>query len=490
VEHHTAPTQAPIVAPWINTPPTNREVYQPRGGVFAPSAQKKDYFPENDKGRVTFAVRALARDIVDLGPLASGTDHRIWAYHGGVWRPDDKVITARAAYLMGNRFRRTHVDDAEAIIRALEPTITCDPVPQFVNFQNVLYEWQKGVMHPHTPAVYSTIQLPTNWNPNATCPEFDRFLASVVAPDEIPKVWELIGYLMYSGNPLHKAVMLYGTGRNGKGTFMRVLEKLLGKANTTSVTLQALAKERFAPANLFAKLANIAGDIDPTYLEQTAMFKAVTGQDVITAELKFKPAFDFTPYAVPLFSANKIPGSVDTTEGYFARWLIIEFPYNFSGREDRQLDYRLQQPHEIEGIAVKGLTALDHLMARGNFLESDSGQRANRNFRRRVDQVQSWMDDEDWVLDPHAQRHKRDDLYHAYQSWVTNEGGKQLKASEFYERLRALGCDASKTKGIRYLRGIRQLTEAERCATDDVPLHRHRGRPRRDRGARCPGSPR
>jgi putative DNA primase/helicase len=90
-------------------------------------------------------------------------------------------------------------------------------------------------------------------------------------------MWELIGYLTYSGNLLHKAVMLSGTGRNGKGTLLRVITALLGDDNTTSVSLHDLVNTRFSTASLFGKNANIAGDIDGGYIENTATFKAITG---------------------------------------------------------------------------------------------------------------------------------------------------------------------------------------------------------------------
>ncbi|MGA9693064.1 MAG: phage/plasmid primase, P4 family, partial [Pseudonocardiaceae bacterium] len=439
----TVLTQPPAVsAPWPT--PGNGQVYTPRG-VFAPPQDGGRYFKTDDQGKTAFKVRSLARDIVGLGPLASGIDGRTWSYENGVWRPAPKAIHERAAHLMGQRFRLNHVKDAAEIIRVLQPTITCDPIPEFINFRNGLYEWQTGLLRPHTPEIHSTVQLPTNWNPNATCPEFDKFLASIVAPDDVPLVWELIGYLMYNGNPFHKAVMFHGSGRNGKGTLIRVLNALLGRDNVTSVTLQALANERFGPANLFGKLANLAGDIDGTYLEQTAMFKAITGGDVITAEYKFKDAFDFTPYAVPVFSANKIPGSADTTNGYFSRFLVISFPNNFTGREDRNLDYRLQQPHEIEGIVAKGLIALDHVMSRGNFLETASTKEAMEDFRRKVDQVQTWLEEKDWTIDTEAPIARRDVLYESYKTWADNEGFKKpLRASEFYGRLRALGCTDAK----------------------------------------------
>lgn len=260
------------------SPPVNSQPQYVPLGVWVTPHDGSRYFEENN-GRPSFQPRTLARDIVRDGPLTSGADHRIWAYQHGVWRPADRVIHERAADLMGERFRVNHVKEAEAIIRALEQPITCDPIPEYINFRNGLYKWFTGEWYQHSPKVRSTVQLATDWRPDAKCPEFDSFLASVVPDDIVPLVWELIGYLMYNGNPLHKAVMLHGTGRNGKGTFLRTITTLLGRENVTAVSLQALASERFGPAGLFGKLANIAGDIDGTYLEQTAMFKAITGEE-------------------------------------------------------------------------------------------------------------------------------------------------------------------------------------------------------------------
>lgn len=451
--------QAPVTLHGFSTesnPPVNPQSTDSPTGVCAPALDGDRYFPVGVNGKpVPFRVRTLAQDIVRMGPLASGIDGHIWEYADGVYRRAPKVIHERAAYLMGQRFRLTHVKDAEAIIRAQQPTIRCEPIPEYINFRNCLYEWKTGRWWSHTPAIHSTVQLATNWNPNATCPEFDKFLASVVPPDVVSVTWELISYLMYNGNPLHKAVMLHGTGRNGKGTFLRLLIKLLGRVNVTAVSLQALASERFGPANLFGKLANIAGDIDGTYLEQTAMFKAITGEDTITAELKFKDAFEFTPFAVPVFSANKIPGSADVTTGYLSRWVVIPFPNDFTGREDRSLDYRLQQPSEIEGIAAKALVALDHLMARGNFEEPPSAKSAMEDFRRKVDQVRTWLEDE-WVLDNESTKHvSRKVLLTSYTEWAKEGNYGKLRAGELYDRLRALGLPEKTLNGDRGFHGLR-----------------------------------
>jgi putative DNA primase/helicase len=413
------------------------------------------------KKGVGVLVATLGDDIIALGPLAEGVDDIMWSYSGGVWSPDRHVVRERAARLLGQQYRRGHGVNAEDVVRARAPRITCDPVAEVINFRNGLYLWQADQLRDHDPAVLSTVQLTVDWDPDATCPAFDRWLAQVVPDDMVALVWEAIGYLLYSGNPLHRAYMLMGGGRNGKGTLLRVLGALIGAGNYTAVSLHSLVNTRFSTANLFGKLANIAGDIDGTYLESTAMFKAITGQDQITAEHKGRDAFDFTPWAVPVFSANKVPPSADVTVGYLARWLVVPFPHDFTGKEDRRLDARLQTKAELQGIAVKAMPALRTLMARGDFDLPESGRAARDEFARRVDQVRTWVD-ESCDIDLAHPFVPRTGLYQRYRDWAIRDGHKAVKASEFYDRLDTLpGVSATRHDiGTRGYTGIKVTNNA------------------------------
>ncbi len=420
-------------------------------------------------GREGLRAAKLADDIIDVGPLAYGIDDLMWSYANGVWRPDRHVVVNRSTALLGDRYRRSHGSNAEDVVRSRSPRITCDPITEMINFRNGLYMWQPDQLSPHDPNVLSTVQLAVDWNPDATCPAFDAFLAQVLPEDMVPLMWEAIGYLLYSGNPLHRAYMLMGGGRNGKGTLLRVLGAAIGPGNFTAVSLHSLVNTRFSTANLFGKLANIAGDIDGTYLESTAMFKAITGQDQITAEHKGRDAFDFTPWAVPVFSANKVPPSADVTTGYLSRWLVIPFPNDFTGREDRHLDEQLQTKSELQGIAAKAMPALRTLMGRGDFDLPGSATEARDEFARRVDQVRMWVTDSckvgetEWFS-------SRTGLYRSYKDWAGRDGHKPVKASEFYDRLEAVpSCQSTRrgSDGTRGFSGIKVTDDALKAPWDD-----------------------
>ena len=163
----------------------------------------------------------------------------------------------------------------------------------------------------------STVQLPVEYVPSATCPLFDKFLREVLPADLVDSgfIWELIGYTCIRGNPLHVAVLLFGKGRNGKGTLIRVLKILLGENNISTVTLHELTENKFRVATLYRKLANLAGDLDSKWLENTALFKKITGHDGIQGEYKYGASFEFDPWALPFYSANKAFGSPDSSRG-------------------------------------------------------------------------------------------------------------------------------------------------------------------------------
>ena len=78
---------------------------------------------------------------------------------------------------------------------------------------------------------------------------------------------------------------------------LRLVTALLGLENCSAVTLHDLVSNRFRAAELYGRLANIAGDLDGGWLTSTAMFKMVTGGDTIGAERKFGQPFSFTPAA-------------------------------------------------------------------------------------------------------------------------------------------------------------------------------------------------
>ena len=445
-----------------------------------PDGHDNDGEPEDKTrffDREGLRARALADAVMRSATCGYGAvDERFYTYDNGVWAPNNGRIEAAITRLLDNRYRNTHCRNVLDLIRYSPNTarITRDPLPEWINVRNGMIRWADSTLHPHSPEHRCTVQLPVDYSPDATCPAFEQYLAEVLpkdcyepAGDSPGFIWELIGYVLYSGNPLHIAVLLYGKGRNGKGSLIRLLKRLIGERNCSTVTLHELVENRFRAATLFGKLANLAGDLDARWLDNTATFKAITGGDTIQGEHKYGAVFDFQPWALPVYSTNKAFGSADSSEGWVARWVVVPFPQSFIGREDRNLDARLHTDAELRGILRRAVEALPALMRRGRLPEPASVRAAKSAFVTASDAVRSWLD-ERCVLDP-DQWTPRTHLYQDYRGHTSSDGGKQLSAREFYNRIEQVnGIWAAGRNGVRGFSGVRLLGSGEAAGVAEV----------------------
>lgn len=402
--------------------------------------------------------------------LALGLDGKVWEYEAGVWRVADDgkgrdIIRTRVTRLLGDRYRREHGSIARDVVlaRPALPRLRDLPDMELINTQSGMIEWRTGKLRPHDPAALSTVQLPVDYSPDAECPRFDRWLKQVVDKDSIPLVWEVMGYMLMSGNPLQRAVLLLGGGGNGKGTWLRLMTHIIGAHNISNVTLHDIVEGKFEVAGIYGKLANIAGDIEARAMNNTAKFKALTGEDTIEVQHKYGHPFRMTAWAVPVFSANQLWQSADNTRGYLRRWLVIPFPNELDAAEAGAFDER-DLFAETEGIVAKALEALRRLMARGDFELGAAAAEAKRKFELESDVVKVWLTDDERVVVSEAgntsARVGRTEAYKRYASWADDSGHATLNSSNFYKRLEGMGYAFGKVQGTRIIYGIRIDTPA------------------------------
>lgn len=400
-----------------------------------------------DRDGLRAATAATA--VLAGGPVRYGSDGHFWVYQDGVWIPGEDQVHARVVGTLGERYRDSHDRAIRGVMRAWTGRIDCKPVPQYINFTNGLLDWRTGELLPHTPDLPITVQLPIPWDESATCERFHAFLAEVLDPEDVNRVWEMTGYLMLSGNPLQRALMLTGNGGNGKGALLRTWIALLDGAaerNISNVALQALSENRFSAAQLFGKLANICGDIDNAYIEKTGLFKQMMGDDHVTAEHKYGQPFSFKNWATMVFSANEIPGAADASEGWPRRWEVVDFPREFPV-PDLDLEPDIQAPESLAGIAVCAVSALRLLMDRRAFSSSAAGIAAKDELRRKANPVLVWLG-ERAAVDPDAFT-PRTTAYADYIAWCDDENNRNpLQRRNFYSRLRLCHVAEHKSNGV------------------------------------------
>ena len=405
-----------------------------RSGMEAGEAKPASYFTE--RGQLVTA--RIGEAIRRAGNLRTGADGRLYRYDSGVYRGDGDVwARAKVRELLGDRVTRNHFSEVSTWLHSFPPTVYGRPATETINVANGLLDWRTGELRPHDPDFISTVQIPVAWDPGAKCPRTEQFLMEVFPTDAVEIAGEVMGYALYAGNPYRKAVLLLGSGGNGKSKYLAIVSALLGPANVASVPVQVFGEHRFAAAELFGKLANVAGDLDARAIKRSDVFKMITGGDPIMAERKNCHPFSFVSFALPLFSANEPPISSDQTQAWFDRWLILPMENRIEGTAkcDPFLEAKLTSPAELAGALVLAVDGLRRLMDRGGFAEPESVRSAGEQYRDRLDSARGFVA-ESCVLHVDAWT-PRSGLYKAYRHWCQDSGKFPVSAENFNARLRA-----------------------------------------------------
>jgi putative DNA primase/helicase len=416
-------------------------------------APDPDHFIDKRDGLQAVRLAVAVQERVTLGRMAVQGDSDaldpLWRYANGVWTAGgEKAAAQEVVRLLGERHRRSHIGNvldvlrADSTIQAIAPDA---PHPEFVNFANGMLELSTGRLVDHAPTFGSTVQIPHPWHPEATCPTVEAWFAEVL-PDAGMSgfMFAVLGYLLVNGNPWHRAFLLVGSGRNGKSTFLRLAEQMLGSNNVSNVPLDRIADgHRFASAEMFMRTANVCGDLAATHLKDTSTFKQLTGGDPVFAERKMRDPFSFTWWGVPIFSANAVPGADDTSHGFMSRWEIVRFPVDLTGRCDPGIESRLLS--ELPGVIVRAVDALRQALVDGDFSRPPAVIEAKAEFARSLDQVRGYL--ADWTTS--GGWTKRDRVYADYKQWALQHGHGELNARKFYDRLRSAGVAELKRKGDR-----------------------------------------
>lgn len=373
-------------------------------------------------------VFSLADAVRAQGPIMVDDSAGFWVYAGGVWRPDRGEVLARTTGLLGERYRPAHHRAVREFLQGECARFEVGPVPALINFRNGMLRWADEDLRllEHHAEFMSTVRLPLDWEPGEVCPEFDRFLTEAVPADDRDRAWQVLGYLLMSGNPLQRLFMLTGSGGNGKGVYLNVVRALLGDDNVSAVPLQEFSESQFATAELFGKLANVCGDIDATFIQNTGRIKELSGDDRMKGERKFGHPFYFTFWGKAVFSANAIPGAADSSRGWLRRWEIVQFPYA-PPKPDPELSKRIIAS-ELPGIAVKAVRALRSLMAVGEFSRGESADLAHAEFAEKNNRATRWINDPDSnVARDKGVFNPRKVLLRAFRSWEREEAGNSSK---------------------------------------------------------------
>ncbi len=361
----------------------------------------------------------------------------MWIYKEGIYVPQGKSFVREFSRKILGEAYSTQLSNA--IISKIEAdtfiehdeffnTNYVDEIPLINGILNI----RTRELTEHTPQKIFFNKLPVTYNPDSDCPNVLNHFRNILNSDEEVKVMmELFGYLLLKEYKIEKAVMFVGFGRNGKSKTIELMKRFIGAENCASLPLRALHEESFSLSELFGKMANLAADLSKTDLQETGMIKSLIGRDTIQAKRKYLRDLNFVNYAKMIFAANELPKIFDTTDGFWTKWVLIEFPYKFvtqeqydsASEEDRKMwkimdpdiIEKLTEEEELSGLLNYALDGLDRLLAHKDFSYTKSTNEVKDMWIRKSDSFTAFCYDHiEECLDSTISKKDLRKYYHKY----------------------------------------------------------------------------
>lgn len=356
------------------------------------------------------ASEKLATEIVKLNniyTIRGEKDVELWIYKEGIYIPHGKTyIKEFCRGILGALYKTRFVT---LVIEKIISDTYIDASKFFINENVTKVAVLNGVLNIKTrelesfhPKYKFFNKLPVYYDPLIEPNQIIKFFEDIlIDKNDVQVVQELFGYLLWREYTFEKAFMFLGRGRNGKGKLISLMEKFLGKANCCNVPLQKLGSDKFIKSRLFNKMANLSADLNKTGLQDTGTFKSMTGRDLITADRKFLDPIEFRNYAKMIFATNELPYTYDETDGFWDRWIIIDFVFKFTDEPnsdkqkpiDRDILAKISIDKEMIGLLNWALDGLDRLFINKRFSVSTSTEQIKSQWKRKASSFSAFLMD-------------------------------------------------------------------------------------------------
>lgn len=419
--------------------------------------QSLPWYEEQEKG-LKFLPFVLAKHLSETRDVYYGGESFL-IYENGVYNISGEKEAGRIImdYMLPNYCTMASIRDCRDqwdILVSMDFDVF-NRNPYLVNVRNGLLDIRDMSFKEHTPSYLSTVQLNVEYNPHAHCPQFEKFLNEVLDCRLIPLVQEILGYLLTTNTSAQKSFVLLGPARTGKSTLLWVVEYLLlGKKNVSNIPWQEIG-DKFKTAELLGKLANVFSDLPSKSIDDTGIFKVVTGEDYLMAEKKNKNPFKFRPFARLVFSCNELPKNyVDRTEGFYRRLIIVPFNRQIEKNKiDKALKYKFQR--EKEGILNWALEGLRRLYENNfEFSENELTDEVKKEYKRENNNVISFVE-ECCEIDSLFSC-SRIEIYESYKEFCGEAGLKALSQIKFNKELECnFNVTRARNRKLRLWNGIR-----------------------------------
>ena len=348
------------------------------------------------------------------------------------------------------RFRETYLKEAQSIYPL--PFNTFDQDRYLLNCQNGTLDLRTMQFHEHKASDFLSKIAGASYLPEVRSERFEQYIDEIMSGDldKAKFLQKSLGYAV-TGDTRHECLFfLYGeTSRNGKGTLMESVLKVLGDYGR-AVRPETIAQKRFtnsqAPSEDIARLVGIrlANISEPGrgLLLNAAQVKTMTGNDTLNARFLHENSFDFEPQFKLYINTNYLPVVNDMTLFSSGRVIIIPFNRHFDETEqDRSLKERFAKP-DVQSAILNWLIRGYQLLCEEGLKPPKAVQESTAEYARESNKVIQFI--EESLIEDSASEIKTSLVYEAYRTWCVKNGHFPENNRNFNHELRKVADVARK----------------------------------------------
>lgn len=338
--------------------------------------------------------------------------------------------------------------------------IQMDRYKMALNTPSGIINLKNGDVKAHNPEYYFTKITSVDCAEAADCPRWLAFLNDIFAGDKdlIRYIQKAVGYSLTGSTAEQCAFFLYGTGRNGKSTFIDVIRDVFGDyaANIQPETIMVKSSQSNAINSDIARLkgARLVTSVEPNegVRLNEGLLKQLTGDDTVTARKLYSEEFEFKPEFKLWMATNHKPIIRGTDTGIWRRIHMIPFDVQIpEDKVDKNLTHKLKA--EMTGIFKWCIDGC--LMWQREGLQMPAAVlKSVREYRREMDVISAFIEDK-CTLEGTVQAST---LYAAYVSWADSNNEYCMSNTKFSTEL-AKRFEKVRGKNYNFFNGISLFKE-------------------------------
>jgi len=325
-----------------------------------------------------------------------------------------------------------------------------------LNFRNGTLNLKNLNFWEHRPEDLLTKQANANYDPDATCPKWLEFLKKIFNNNQelIEFVQKAVGYSLSGDTGEDCLFILYGTGQNGKTTFLKTLKEIWGDYAIDSPVEMLLLKDRDTVPNDIARLcgARLVMSIEAPEGRRLneALIKKLTGRDSITARFLRQEFFEFEPTFKLWLAVNHKPIVYENSMAFWRRVRLIPFTVQIRD-EERIPNYERILLEERNGIINWAIEGFLKWQEEGLGIPEEV-RKATQDYRDEMDVLAEFIST--MCIENPEIRSTTKELYNAYCKWCEEVGEKPISNRVFGRRLEERGYKPFRTMRERGWQGI------------------------------------